>query len=57
MVLFVQTANRGLRLGIAAHLDEAESLAAPGLAIFDHLGALDLAERRESASRSELFTL
>src|SRR5690606_14628201 len=43
----VEAVDGGLRLGIAAHLHEAEALAAPRLAIRDDLGALDGAVLRE----------
>ena len=44
IVLFaVDSADRGLRLGVARHLDETEALAAAGVAIVDHFGTLDRA--------------
>src|ERR1700686_4747839 len=36
-----------LRLGVAAHLDEAESLGSAGVAVHDHLGGLHGAVRLE----------
>ncbi len=39
----VEGGDRGGGLFIAAHFDESEALAAPGGAIGDHFGALDLA--------------
>src|SRR5262245_21976091 len=45
VLLAVERGDRGLRFGVAAHLDKAEALAAAGLAIRDYLGAGDLAVR------------
>src|SRR5262245_43630631 len=45
VVLTVQLFDRRLRLGIAAHLDEAETLAAAGVAIGDELRGLDRSAR------------
>ena len=47
MLLIVQATNRGLRLGIAPHLDKAEALAAARVAILDHLGTLNRSESSE----------
>jgi hypothetical protein len=47
--LTVECGDTGLRLGIAAHLDESETLAAAGFPIGNHFSALN------SAMRSEQF--
>ena len=40
MLLPVQGGDRGLRLGVAAHLHEPEALAAAGVAVLDDFRAL-----------------
>src|SRR4051794_3243278 len=45
--LAVEGGDGGLRLGVAAHLDEAEALAAAGVAVLDDFRALDGAVLRE----------
>src|SRR5262249_51462017 len=47
VLLVVQAVDGGLGLGVGVHLDEPEALAAPGVAILNHLGAVDGAELRE----------
>lgn len=40
---FVQAVNRCLSIRIGAHFDEAEALAAAGIAVDDHLNVADFA--------------
>src|SRR5262249_34359585 len=47
VLLVVQALDGRLRLGVAAHLHEAEALAAARVTVLDHLGALDRPELRE----------
>jgi hypothetical protein len=46
-VLAVEAFDRRIGLSIRRHLDEAESLAATGIPIRDHLGRVDAAKRAE----------
>src|SRR5438105_4051197 len=45
LLLAVERCDGALRLGVAAHLDEAEALAPAGVAILDDFGALHVAVR------------
>jgi hypothetical protein len=55
--LLVEALDGRLRLGIRAHLDEAESLAPARLAVLDHLGALHGPELREQLLEIRLVDL
>jgi hypothetical protein len=45
--LFIQAANRSLRLGITCHLDETEPLTAAGVTVGNHFRLFDGAELRK----------
>ena len=57
VVLAVEPLDGRLGLLVAAHLDEAESLASAAFTVFDDLGTFDVPKEANKASRSVLLTV
>ncbi len=55
--VIVQAINCGLRFVLGVHLDEAEAFASAGVAILDHLGALNRAEMSEEGFERRIVNL